>query len=401
MPPRHEGLLEKGLKEDHKDDHEPQTRHSAVLKSAKYFLHIARPSFLSKTCARSTKLRRTAYLDGLRGFAALLVYWQHHELWAHELPTPGQIMENAFGYDRQYYMACLPVIRNLFTGGHFAVCTFFVMSGYVLSTKPLSLIHVQDDVKLGDNIASALFRRWLRLYIPVLTTTFILLSLWHLFGIQANFPPQSTFRDEIWKWYAEFKNFSFVFRTGGEPWFSYNFHAWSIPVEFRGSIAIYTTLTALSRCTQTARLLCEIGLIYYFLYIADGAFFAMFISGMLLCDLDLLAVSRNLPKWFYKVESQKQAIFYTLFAVSMYLGGAPSWSADMQVLRESPGWYYLSYLKPQAVWDYKHFYLFWAATFLVAAIPRINWLKPFFESSFNQYMGRISFSFYLDKETVL
>ena len=30
--------------------------------------------------------------------------------------------------------------------------------------------------------------------------------------------------DELWKWYAEFKDFSFVFRMGGEPWFSYNFH---------------------------------------------------------------------------------------------------------------------------------------------------------------------------------
>ena len=52
-------------------------------------------------------------------------------------------------------------------------------------------------------------------------------------------------------------------------------------------------------------------------------------------------------------------------------------------------------LKPEAPWDQKWFFLFWAAMFLVAGIPRIWWLKSFFESSFNQYLGRISFSLYL------
>jgi peptidoglycan/LPS O-acetylase OafA/YrhL len=32
---------------------------------------------------------------------------------------------------------------------------------------------------------------------------------------------------------------------------------------------------------------------------------------------------------------------------------------------------------------------------LVASIPRISWLKSFFELRFNQYLGRISYAFYL------
>jgi len=47
------------------------------------------------------------------------------------------------------------------------------------------------------------------------------------------------------------------------------------------------------------------------------------------------------------------------------------------------------------VFDYKWFYLFWASSFIVAAIPRIPWLKAFFETRFNQHMGRISYAFYL------
>ena len=168
------------------------------------------------------------------------------------------------------------------------------------------------------------------------------------------------------------KNFSFVFRTGGEPWFSYSFHTWSIPVEFRGSIIIYTALAALSRCTRNARLWSEVGLIFYFMYIVDGWFCALFMAGMLLCDLDLLAQNNDLPTFFRKFAGFNTMIFYATFVASIYLGGVPSHSTDVAVLKESPGWSYLSSFKPQAFFDYKWFYLFWAATFLVASIQRIS-----------------------------
>src|SRR5690349_14371657 len=55
----------------------------------------------------SKPLRPTAYLDGLRGFAAFLVYVQHHELWAHGLGNLQQAfaMENAFGWRGEFYFA--------------------------------------------------------------------------------------------------------------------------------------------------------------------------------------------------------------------------------------------------------------------------------------------------------
>jgi peptidoglycan/LPS O-acetylase OafA/YrhL len=102
-----------------------------------------------------------------------------------------------------------------------------------------------------------------------------------------------------------------------------------------------------------------------------------------------------------RLEPLKEFIFYNLFVISIYLGGVPSHNPDFQVLQKSRGWYYLSFLKPQAVFDYKWFYLFWAATFLVASIPRISWLKGFFETRFNQYLGRISFALYLVHGPVL
>ncbi|KAI4862842.1 acyltransferase family-domain-containing protein [Hypoxylon rubiginosum] len=350
----------------------------------------------STTMGERGSVRPTAYLDGLRGFASLLVYWHHHQLWAHSATHQNEIFEDSFGYDDKYHLAAFHGIRTFFTGGHYAVSTFFVISGYVLSAKPLSLIQEQEYVRLGDNVASALFRRWLRLYLPLIAVTFLYMTSWHAFGLWAvNANPKGSWRDELQSWYFELKNFSFIYNLGGEPWPSYHYHAWSIQMEFKGSIIIYTCLLAFSRLTKNARLWCQLVLMFYFMYIADGWFAAMFMSGMLLCDLDLLSARRELPRALEKLWSPKGFIFYHILAVSIYLGGVPSVNADINRIRHSRGWYYLSYLKPQAVFDYKWFYLFWAATLLVGSTPRIPWLKRFFETRFCQFLGRISFSLYL------
>jgi peptidoglycan/LPS O-acetylase OafA/YrhL len=393
MEKRSDNLLEKGYWEDVKMEDKP-TSVAARWKPRKWCDDYVL-SYFSPKEGRAKPIGRTAYLDGLRGFAAFLVYLGHHQLWAHDSLQYGPIFENGFGYEKNYNFCTLPGIRTFFTGGHFAVTVFFVISGYVLSAKPLSLIHAGEQEKLADNLGSALFRRWLRLHIPVICTTLLYAISFHLLHYQATPAPQGSLKDEIWMWYVEFKNFTFVFRSGGEPWFHYNFHVWSIPVEFRGSIVIYTTLLAFSKCRRNARLLLECALIFYFIYIADGWFCGLFMAGMLICDLDLLAANNQLPSGFALLEPYKDIIFYSMFFISMYLGGVPSHSLEVHDLRKSPGWVWLSYLKPQAMFDYKWFYLFFASSFMVACIPRIAWLRSFFETRFCLYMGRISFAFYL------
>jgi len=358
-------------------------------------LHILQPFYLKRS-SKCTKLRRTAYLDGIRGFAALLVYWLHHELWSHESQQADSKLESAWGYGGRHYFAAFPGIRTIFTGGHYAVATFFVLSGYVLSTKPLALMNAGEHSKLSDTLASGLFRRWLRLYLPIICTTFLLLSLWHVFGVMADFIPESSYGAELWRWYAETKNFTYIFRLGGDPRFYYHAHAWSIPIEMRGSIVIYTVLLAFSRLTRRIRICCEGALVVYFLYIADGSHYAMFMAGMFICDFDyLLEDEDTCPKWLTGWEGIKTPFFHVLLIISIYLGGVPSYDTSMDVLRDSPGWYYLSWFKAQAVFDPKWFYLFYAATILVFTVPRIAWLKGFFESRFCQYLGRISYMFYL------
>ena len=347
------------------------------------------------------KLRPTAYLDGLRGLAAFLVYWHHHQLWYH-VPVQNMFFASSFGYNDFHYFAALPGIRFLFQGGHFAVAIFFVISGYVLSAKPISLIQAGEQTKLADNLASALFRRWLRLFLPVILTTFAYMTILHVFGIWTEvLKPHPTYFQAVWAWYCEVKNFCFIYNTRGEPWLSYNFHLWSIPVEFKGSIVIYTALLAFSRCGRNARLWCEAGLVFYFMYVVDGWSCAAFSAGMLLNDLEQLAAKNDLPAFFDRFRRYKTAIFYSMFVAGIYLGGAPGHSDKVEEMRKNPGWYYLSFLKPQAVYDAKWFFLFWGAVFIVASIPHIPWIKRFFDGRFCQYLGRISFALYLVHGPVL
>lgn len=95
----------------------------------------------------------------------------------------------------------------------------------VLSLKPLQILILNEDhYKLNQSLGSALFRRWIRLFIPLIVTTFIFMTLNYLIEGLSWKKAESAYHDEVWKWFTEFQDFSFVFRMGGEPWFSYNFH---------------------------------------------------------------------------------------------------------------------------------------------------------------------------------
>ncbi|KAM0561375.1 hypothetical protein ACHAPJ_003255 [Fusarium lateritium] len=411
MSPRTSGLLDSDDWDEVKSDSsssgdwtlsKPYWKPAPAGGRIKHIVNSVRAAIRARSRPPLENLRPTAYLDGLRGFAALLVYIHHHELWAHGIPEQNGPFENGFGYEGKHHFVALPVVRHFFTGGHYAVSTFFIISGYVLSLKPLTLIQAGEFIQLGDVLASSLFRRWIRLFLPLVLFLIIYITYLHMFGVWLRImSQQGSWIDELWAFYLEFKNFSFVFKEGGEPWLSYQRHLWSIPVEFKGSMVVFSAQMAFSRCSRNARLWCEAGLIFYFMYISDGSLYAMFVAGMLLCDLDLLAKKGDLPRFLARLEPAKEFIYYHLLIFSLFLGGIPSENRNVEQLAKNRGWYYLSWFKPQAVFDYKWFYLFWAAVFLVASIPRIFWLKSFFETRFCQWLGHISFALYLVHGPVL
>ncbi|KAM0324837.1 hypothetical protein ACHAQA_007803 [Verticillium albo-atrum] len=115
-------------------------------------------------------------LDGLRGIACLLVF-NYHFLW----PWTPIIM---LGYgampphapEPYTSWASLPIVCLLHRG-HPMVAIFFAISGYVLCRHILRAIHERRVDAAYQSIASAVFRRVFRLYIPPTISMFLVAML--------------------------------------------------------------------------------------------------------------------------------------------------------------------------------------------------------------------------------
>src|ERR1700709_2610994 len=66
----------------------------------------------------------------------------------------------------------MPILRVIHSG-RFMVIIFFVISGYVLSYRGLQLAREGKTVQLLESLSSSVFRRWLRLHLPVIISTFV------------------------------------------------------------------------------------------------------------------------------------------------------------------------------------------------------------------------------------
>ncbi|KAK5663808.1 hypothetical protein OQA88_11 [Cercophora sp. LCS_1] len=210
------------------------------------------PSFLLSvpTCLRRTSrpnptpLSPTAYLDGLRGVAALTVYIFHLTyLWFPFLragygstPDDTRVLQ-------------LPLLR-VFHSGRASVTTFFVISGYVLTLKSITAVHRGHPEKVLEALAGGLFRRPFRLYLPIIVSTGIVAVLVRWQGVLVpdlrggDVPPRlPTAGHQFWHWVATTEKMVSPFRavTGRENLWGneYNGHLWTIPTEFKGSLEVF------------------------------------------------------------------------------------------------------------------------------------------------------------------
>lgn len=346
-------------------------------------------------------LRDTAYLDGLRGLAAMVVYVAHHLLTANGLMAP---IEVAFGFEGNYFLVNLPFLRMLFTGSHASVPIFFIASGFVQSRKALQMIH-EDDTAVYTVLASGIFRRGFRLLIPVLGTAFFFMTLWHLIGIA---PYMGHYEPTYW---ADFKYFftnmwywTYIFKTNDikldethtvNQWFAYNGHTWTVPIELQGSFHVFILLLVFSKSKARTRIMILSATAFYFL-LEGGVYWFCFPVGIVLCELDLLSTSED-----FLISSKKpyrKHVFYAILAMGLYLGGVPVRGFNImspELVADQPGFYYLSFLIPRIYFDVTHFLGTISAFLIIIAIIGLSELQKVFEGRILQYLGRISFSLYL------
>jgi len=274
-------------------------KNSARFLTAKFPTVLA-PSFLQQRNgdgSSNPKVPPTAWLDGMRGIAAFLVYIRHFGAIHHPNIQAG------FGSSEENtYITQLPFIR-LLVSGPAMVALFFIISGYALSWGPLRTIHAGTVDKSFERLSSATFRRGMRLYLPGIISTFIIMICISLGmynrgqkafesdvdmpGFHEPQPPmwlKDPFSVQFWDWIRCSWAWINIWHSTGH---AYNPHLWTLSVEFRSSIALFMALLALARTRAVYRLAGLASFVIY-CYYTDAWAEWLFFAGATLAQLKLL-----------------------------------------------------------------------------------------------------------------
>jgi peptidoglycan/LPS O-acetylase OafA/YrhL len=405
------------------------------------------PSYLRRSSAtdeRPRRVHRTSALDGLRGIAALFVFF-FHVLFSYQ-----QFIEYGYGQSsEQSRLIQLPFI-SLFYRGHAMVAVFFVVGGYVLSLKPLMLIHAHQTSAAHDALVSSVFRRGIRLYMPAIAATFMTMLTIHAgfweyprqfitedrkYISYSDIHPkrQASFRLQFWDWFSATVNLTDLFNYYNRDGFmlpyynAYDPHLWTVPFEYRSSLIVTLALLAFSRCKPFVRLFLTLMAII-FCGMWDRWELVCFLSGTLLCDFDIamrpitssgydsdsdieceekLPDYRSIPfspashlrKILDKTRRQTTVLlsrsgfkrWIVLFVGGLFLLSTPNFNID-----ETPGYQWLFfYLTPHTYTDKKRFLQSVGAILVTWSVANCSALQRPFDTRFAQYLGKISYALYI------
>lgn len=362
------------------------------------FLTTLIPSFLGRSPDRaaSKKLHPTAYLDGLRGVAAFIVFIHHFIIDWYPMLCRGYASSEP-GHSR--YFLQLPLIRVVYSGRGM-VSVFFVISGYVLSYKAIRLMRARQYSILLDSLASSIFRRGMRLFIPIAVSTFISM-LFCRWGWYSKDPMgRNTIPSRRGDFWYQFKDWcGHVIRisnplvdVNGRDLYAppYDGHLWTIPIEYRGSIIVFLTLLCVAKLRPWLRLYVLAGMVFYSIWDSHWEVF-LFLSGTLFCDIHFLASTLSFRDPHRQIVKEAVLITISLFAVHLLC------FPDEQSIT-TPGYRTMISLTPRYSSDQGLTQRFWIAIgafILVGAMNFSTMLQRPFTTPLAQYLGRISFALYI------
>lgn len=381
---------------------------------------------LSSHRTKPRRLHATSYLDGLRGVASLVVCVYHFIL---DFIDPYADYYGVNAKDLPSSPIQLPFVRLIYAGRP-AVHVFFVISGFVLSQKSLRLIRSQKYADLSTTLSSSIFRRGMRLFLPVIVSTFLgMLTIFH--GFQGWRVKSGLFKDQLWDWvYVNIHLWKCIFdwdHTANQP---YDSHLWTIPIEMCMSMLLFVVLLGLSRCKVPVRLLTMVVLMWFFLKCRHWAA-TEFLGGAMIAEYGLIQEDRakrattttsrasDLP--YTQTESQIDVLsekaaaaaptpqtwtntlcktfWWTQFLIALYIAGWPNRNVDkvagLRVLNASSPEPYYSHR--QGEWPELQSYPWFAmvAMQIVLGCQQLPTLQRLFNSEPIQHLADVSFALYL------
>lgn len=348
---------------------------------------------------RTRSLRSTAWLDGLRGIAAFQVMIFHFiDIW----------IELDFGYganEDSYQWYRLPVIRTVWASGRSMVCAFFVISGYVLTQRTLLALRRGQPDQALKNISSAIFRRAVRLFPPAVVSCmfgFLLVRLGIRGSKDDTYLP---YYDSIWSQILHFCRetfrflniFTYTLRTfGGDLMHCYEGVVWSIPMEFTGSMAIYLGVMGSARLSPTGRNLFILAIAIFGLIQGTWTIFC-FYAGIIIADLQISSGAvRDSPVSVLPLKL-RNVLWSLVFLQGFWMAGAPM-RGPLANGEIALGFNWQWFLVPESYFHLDINYTCWsvAGLLLLISTSQLYYAKNFLETTACQYLGRVSFSIYLN-----
>ncbi len=391
------------------------------------------PSFLHPTDP-SRPVKRphpSAWLDGMRGVAALFVVLNHCAMLAFSWNI-------RLGYGSRggaNLLIQLPFIRLIVAGAP-QVAVFYVISGYALSYKPLKLARAGRFAEAGEAIGSSTFRRWPRLFFMPISVTLVSAIMCYLdfYGttgweggmVHSRPPPQQpTFWAQMTDWAASVISltdpFSRNLRRGRS--YPYDQFLWTLPIEFDCSMALFLCQAAFNRIRPNIRLLFMLAISSYAMRYGHWQVY-LFTVGMIICDLQFAFSSApptpapttpargsgaanpavgehrqglaDVPFPSADAVARYSLVFSVVFYIcSIYLLCFPE---AQHLPGKTPGFITLYNLIPEYHKMHGLTDVFWVplgATFLVLTVDRSPPLQRIYTHPFTAYLGKISYSMYV------
>ncbi|KEF51112.1 uncharacterized protein A1O9_12835 [Exophiala aquamarina CBS 119918] len=391
---------------------------AAVLGRLKRTVLVLTPSFLTTHTATTPSKSGIAALDGLRGLACLFVFNEHYVICYQSRETQTWIMR-------------VPFIRLLWYGKA-AVFLFFVISGYVLSYKPLKLMRSKSYLDFQKAISSSFLRRAMRLYLPCLIVSLFVCGLTYLglfdessriYNDYSTFvflkeepPPRLNLYGQLLGYLG---NVDFLFSatipfdrdTDVHNYFMYDDHQWTIPKEFRSSMAVFAVLVTTSRMRSVPRMATIAALACYSLS-TYRLYTSLFFAGMLCAEFDLIrqAYYSKSDQLLPGNQDEKQTgswrhllhlpdvvpkLFWTvLFTLGVFMISSP------QEIQLTPN-YLPTLFASWGISDIDNTLLMVGSIFTVWSVATCPSLAPLFNNPFVCYLGKISYALYLVHGTVI
>lgn len=359
---------------------------------------------------RPVRLLPTSYLDGLRGLFSCIVFIHHVIIpWVKSVDMGYGTLVDRPVWDN-YSLFKLPLLKIVHTGP--TVPIFYVVSGFVMSYKPLRLIRKGDHEALAKAVTSSVFRRPLRLFLPPIAGTFIACVAayrgWYTFPYQVMPGHRSVHPEQFPTFYLQVQDWLRSVRadltnpfTWRHPEGEYNSNLWTIPAQFRCSMITFLVLMGTAPVKPGARTGIIIALWLYCFNMGrwDVASYlaGVFISERKLISLETEAAANDdtpdsLPTAIatrFKMSKRQSMYFWRfMFVVGMYFGSFPRVKASDAL--NTPGFAWMVPIASR--WEYWHSY---SATVMVWAMGNDPMLQRFFTLAPFRYLGGLSFSIYL------